>query len=94
MTELSNEPGIKARKPHICTLCDGPIQVGETYRRWTGRDGGVFVTGRYHEECDALTVLDGWDHIDWESFSDTAMFMERLKDVRDERGDNWWKPKP
>lgn len=91
MTVLSNEPGIKARKPHTCSLCDETIQVGETYRRWTGRDSRDFYTCCYHEECDALTKLDGWDYIDWESFSDTAMFRQRLTAVREERGDNWWK---
>lgn len=82
METLSDE-WVRARKQHRCELCGEPIEVGDRHRRWTGKDGGELLNGRYHEECMDVTTIDKWRIDEWEMFTDPADFRVRRQELRD-----------
>ena len=48
----SGQEGVKARKPHWCTLCGEGIKVGDLYDKRTGvQEGDGFWTMHMHPEC-------------------------------------------
>lgn len=47
----------RARKPHSCTTCSRRIDVGETYWRGRGFDGGDAWVWKSCEHCHAVTKL-------------------------------------
>lgn len=71
----------KARKEHICTLCNFPIRMGERYefRRitpWDHPDNDGFFSYHAHCQCD-----HAWNNIapDWD-----YLFPVECSDFRDE----------
>lgn len=68
----------KARKRHICDLCELPIEPGTVHvaRRGIGDDGPV--TSRMHLPCEQMTRDERWDDADWECH-DRSEFRARLK---------------
>lgn len=43
-----------ARKNHVCSLCNGVIQTGEQYVRFSGRYDGQMFDYKHHIVCDKL----------------------------------------
>ena len=43
-----------ARKAHACSLCQEPIEPGQTYYEYTGLYNDKFFGERYHPECERL----------------------------------------
>lgn len=51
---------VKARKPHRCTECYGPIAKGDSYKRSSGKwDGRIDV----YRECEGCMELRQWAEI-------------------------------
>lgn len=48
---LDNSKWVKARKPHQCEYCIGPIVIGETTMNVRGKYDGEFQNYYLHEEC-------------------------------------------
>ncbi len=54
MSDFGTTSRPKARKSYRCDQCNGTIQPGETYVRWTGKYDGVMQTTRDCHACDDL----------------------------------------
>ena len=46
-----NDAMVKARKPHTCFHCNGPIAVGEMHRSRSDIADGEFMSFRWCAEC-------------------------------------------
>jgi hypothetical protein len=46
---------LRARKPHVCNVCNGMIRCGQEYIQHTEISGG-FRTDHRHVHCDALVT--------------------------------------
>jgi hypothetical protein len=68
----------KAKKPHKCDECRGPIFVGEKYRRLAGKWEGEFMVLR---ECTACSELRQWAEISKPCFCayEIGTLHERVK---------------
>jgi hypothetical protein len=63
--EFYTEAVVKARKPHRCTECFGPIFIGEHYKRRSGKwDGRV----ENYPECRRCMELRQWATISMPCF--------------------------
>lgn len=51
MLDFYNIKTPKARKEHKCDLCEGTIQKGETYCRFSGKYDGDMFDDKYHLVC-------------------------------------------
>lgn len=51
MLEFCSYRQLKARKEHICTLCNDIIHVGETYVRYSGKYDGQMFDDKHHTTC-------------------------------------------
>lgn len=76
---------VKARKPHKCTECGGPITKGDSYRRSSGKwDGRVDV----YTECGLCMELRQWAEISMPCFC-CNIFGELHDTVREMVDDIW-----
>ncbi len=48
---ISETKTSRARKSHRCDWCFGRIEVGETYKHYSGVDGHQWFTSKWHPEC-------------------------------------------
>jgi hypothetical protein len=83
---------MKARKPHACTHCAGPIAVGESYRRRCDIEDDEMMLAKWCALCCAamveeLNLMHGSDDVDEDdSAEDRFPFEERWKESHQERG--------
>lgn len=55
MMEFYSEQHVKsARKPHVCEMCGGTINVGDAYVRENGKWGGDFFSWCLHPHCSSM----------------------------------------
>ena len=54
MADLYRERTFRARKKHLCDLCDRPILPRREYVRGSWKDGDGFHELKYHAHCNAL----------------------------------------
>jgi len=73
---------VVGRKNHECALCGETIVKGERHRVFVGSFDGEIQRTRYHEECDRVTEIDGWQWHDWEDLSDQTEFRIRRDEIR------------
>jgi hypothetical protein len=76
--EFCNITYPKAKKPHRCDECHGPIFVGEKYRRLAGKWEGEFMVLC---ECPACSELRQWAEISKPCFCayEIGSLHERVK---------------
>ena len=75
---------VVGKKKHQCYLCGKTIDKGVKHRLHVRVIDGTISSTRYHLICDKVTVLDGWDAIDWETIVDHAEFRNRLSELFEE----------
>lgn len=46
--EVIHDEQLRARQPHQCNVCGGPIRAGESYRRVAGKLDGEFQVHKEH----------------------------------------------
>lgn len=51
IAEFADTRIVKARKPHTCTACRGPIPAGETYERMSAMFDGAFFVDKLCRRC-------------------------------------------
>ena len=69
----------KARKAHVCTLCERKIEQGETYIRQSGKYFGEFYSNSFHFVCWSIIneylVSDYFNDEAWDS-ADVREWLE------------------
>ncbi len=56
---------VRARKDHVCAMCDRRIRKGTTYAKWAVfADGGVWV-GKAHQTCREIGFIVDLNQDDW-----------------------------
>jgi hypothetical protein len=73
----------KARKSHLCHLCNLPIAIGEVHVKRSGVGDNGMESIRMHEVCEKVT--HGWDEDSWE-YSEPCDFREELADYLKRQG--------
>ncbi len=93
--DFYTEKCVKARKEHICELCNEKILAGEEYRRESGKFEGMMFSRCLHEhcykmECEYCSEVD--NEFDWsevlEYFSDKYCY-DCKHHHRFEENDDW-----
>lgn len=54
MLEFGNYTSPKAKKEHICDLCNHKIHVGEKYSRFSGKYDGDMFDVKHHLLCERI----------------------------------------
>lgn len=66
MTTFHCATKVRARKPHRCYCCRGPIPKGDKYVREAGVYEGDFYSLKMHEGCSDLATRvsdeEGWEY--------------------------------
>lgn len=68
------------KKPHLCRLCGTIIPKGEKCEYWANVEPGEGWCSSYaHPECYEYTVINKWDHGDWECMSPGDIERPQIK---------------
>lgn len=54
MLEFYTTAHPKAKKDHVCDLCNGTIRKGEKYHRYSGKNDGYMFDYKYHLICQKI----------------------------------------
>lgn len=66
----------RARRRHVCHLCELPIEAGEIHVLRVGRFEWKLASQRMHMACESLT--QSWRREDWEAGLDAGEFRKML----------------
>ena len=82
----------KARKQHVCEICNGKIEPGHKYLNRTGVDCNQHWSLKMHHLCESIT--QNWSqewYENWENFDNIGTLKEALAPATKKEHEYWAK---